>query len=172
MPAMDAQEDTRQEVLDAVKAKYGFVPNLIREMSKSPAAAWAYVRGQDAMADASLSLQEQQVVQLAVAVYNECSYCKAAHRTIGRRAGVAPPELESIEKGNLPEDSRLRSLVSATWQILDAKGWLGPPELATLESEGIGRGQLYELVALIGLKTISNYVNHIAHTPIDAAFGE
>jgi len=37
---------------------------------------------------------------------------------------------------------------------------------------GVSRFQLYEVVALVGLKTISNYINHIAHTTIDREFGE
>jgi len=76
-----------------------------------------------------------------------------------------------VEKGSLPEDRRLRSVVSATWQVLDTRGWLGPSDLGNLEAEGIDRAQLYEIVALVGLKTISNYVNHIAHTPVDPQFG-
>ena len=155
-----------------VKAKFGFVPNLIREMARSPAVAQVYLRGQDAMAQASLSGPEQQVVQLAVAVYNECPYCRAAHRAGCRRAGLAQAEIDLVEKGSLPEDRRLRSLVSATWQVLDTRGWLGTSDLANLEAEGVDRAQLYEVVAFVGLKTISNYINHIVHTTVDREFGE
>lgn len=109
-------------------------------------------------------------MQLAVAVYNDCSYCRAVHTTGCRRAGVLDPDVEAIEKGSLPEDRRLRSVVSATWQVLDTRGWLGAADLAALEAEGMGRAQVYEVVALIGLKTISNFINHMAHTPIDDVF--
>lgn len=122
------------------------------------------------MEEASLSVAERQVVQLAVAVYNECPYCRAAHTAGCRRAGLPTAEIEAIEKGSLPENPRLRGVVSATWQVLDTRGWLGAPDLAALEAEGMGRGEVYEVVALIGLKTISNYINHMAHTPIDEAF--
>lgn len=165
-------KDPAADVFEAVTAKFGFVPNLIREMARSPAVARVYLGGQEAMASASLSAPEQQIVQLAVAVYNECPYCRAAHRGGCRQAGVAQADIELVEKGSLPEDRRLRSVVSATWQVLDTKGWLGPSDLASLEAEGIDRAQLYEVVALVGLKTISNYVNHIAHTPIDPPFGK
>ncbi len=165
-------KDAAADVFEAVTAKFGFVPNLIREMARSPAVARVYLGGQQAMASASLSAPEQQIVQLAVAVYNECPYCRAAHRGGCRQAGVAQADIELVEKGSLPEDRRLRSVVSATWQVLDTRGWLGPSDLASLEAEGIDRAQLYEVVALVGLKTISNYVNHIAHTPIDSQFGK
>jgi alkylhydroperoxidase family enzyme len=60
--------------------------------------------------------------------------------------------------------------VAATWEILDVRGWLKAPDVERLRSEGIDRAQVYEIVALIGLKTISNWVNHIAHTEIDEPF--
>jgi AhpD family alkylhydroperoxidase len=172
MATKTANGEAVNDAFAAVRAKFGFVPNLIREMARSPAAAQVYLRGQDAMAGASLSRPEQQLVQLAVAVYNECPYCRAAHRAGCRGAGVAPAEIDLVEKGALPEDRRFRNLVSATWQVLDTRGWLGASDLANLEAEGVGRAQLYEVVALVGLKTISNYVNHIAHTAIDAEFRE
>ena len=165
-------KDAAADVFEAVTAKYGFVPNLIREMARSPAVARVYLGGQQAMAGASLSPREQQMVQLAVAVYNECPYCRAAHRGGCRQAGVAQADIDLVENGSLPDDRRLRSIVSTTWQVLDTRGWLGPSDLASLEAEGIDRVQLYEVVALVGLKTISNYVNHIAHTIIDAQFGK
>ena len=158
------------EIFAAVEKKFGFVPNLIREMSLSPAVARVYLGGQEAMAAATLSASDQQVVQLAVAVHNECSYCRAAHRLGGKMAGLTPSDIEAIDKGEPVEDLRVRSLAAATRQILEARGWLDADSLAGLEADGIDRRQVYEIVALIGLKTISNFVNHIAHTKIDEAF--
>jgi hypothetical protein len=46
------------------------------------------------------------------------------------------------------------------------------PETARLYLEGseiVAGGVL--IVSLVGLKTISNYVNHIAHTEVDPQFG-
>lgn len=166
MPDVDVQD----AIFEAVKKKFGFVPNLIREMAVNPAVARVYLDGQGALATGVLSAREQQTVQLAVSVYNECHYCRAAHGLGGRMAGVSPADIEAIQKGALPDDSRLRSVVHAAWLVLDMRGSLGQNELSGLETEGIDRAQLYEIVAIIGLKTISNYINHIAHTPIDAAF--
>lgn len=166
MSAVEVQD----EVFAAVRKKYGFVPNLIREMSKSPAVARVYLDGQEAMARASLTPREQQSIQLAVSAFNDCGYCQAAHRLGGKMAGIAPQDLDAIQKGSLPQDGRLKNLVSATRLLLEKRGFLAEGDLSMLEAAGVGRGELYEIIALIGLKTISNYVNHIAHTEIDQAF--
>lgn len=158
------------EIFEGVRKKFGFVPNLVREMSVSPAVLRVYLGGQEAMASASLSARDQQVVQLAVSVYNECTYCRAAHRAGAKGAGVAAADIAAVEKGDRAEDPRVRALAAATWELLDVRGWLKATDLARLEAEGIDRAQVLEIVALIGLKTISNWVNHIAHTEVDAPF--
>lgn len=160
-----------QEVLDKAKNALGFVPNLIREFAAhSPAVAEVYLNANAAIADASLTAQEQQAVILAVSSYNDCHYCTAVHTAIGKMVGLPKDEIEAIKAGDLPQDDRLRTLVTATRRILDKRGWLDDADLAESEALGIDRGQLYEIVALIGIKTISNYVNHIAHTEIDVQF--
>lgn len=162
--------DVRDAIFAAVQKKFGFVPNLVREMAVNPAVARVYLDGQGALATGILSPREQQAVQLAVSVYNECHYCRAAHGLGSQMAGVSPADIEAIQKGALPDDLRLRRLVHACWLVLDMRGSLGQNDLSGLEAEGIDRAQLYEIIAIIGLQTISNYINHIAHTPIDAAF--
>lgn len=62
------------------------------------------------------------------------------------------------------------NVVKGTRLVLAKKGWLSAEDLEALEADGIDRRQLYELIALIGLKTISTYINHIAHTEIDPQF--
>ncbi len=155
------------EILSNVEQKYGFVPNLINEMVTSPAVAQVYLNGQDAMVEASLTNQEQQAVQLTVATYNGCRYCVAAHSTLGKLAGISPDDLQAIKSDDLPQDERLKSVVMATRLILEKRGWLNKLEIQWLAVRGIDRAQVYEIIALIGLKTISNYINHIAQTEVD-----
>ena len=160
-----------QEVLDKARSAFGFVPNLIRELAThSPAVAEVYLSGNAAIADASLTAQEQQAVILAISSYNDCHYCTAAHTFVGKMVGLPEGEIEAIKAGGLPQDERLRDLVSATRRILGKRGWLNDADLAEFEALGIDRGQLYEIVALIGIKMISNYVNHIAYTEVDVQF--
>jgi hypothetical protein len=80
--------------------------------------------------------------------------------------GVAQSELELIDEKQLPRDG-LKSLVEATWELMTSRGWLGD---ARIQSLGLSRPELYELVALVGLKTITNYINHIQRTEVDAVF--
>ena len=61
-------------------------------------------------------------------------------------------------------------IVVTTRLILQKRGWLTAEELRNAEGNGISKTRLYEIIAYIGLKTITNYINHIAHTPVDSQF--
>lgn len=158
------------KTLGQVERALGFVPNLLKEMSASPATLKVYLSGQEALRGGALSASEQQAVQLAVSAANSCHYCQAVHEWLGRKVGLSLEDGTAIRKGGLPAAEWLAPVVRATRLLLEKKGWLTAGDLAALEQEGITKAKVYEIVAFIGLKTISNYINHIAHTPIDQEF--
>jgi len=170
MSSSSTTQTRTEEILSQVEEQFGFRPNLIKQMVESPAVANVYLSGQQAMTEASLSQPEQQAVQLTVATLNQCHYCGAAHETLSKATGVSEDDVEAIKSGELPGDERLRTVVEATRRLLDKRGWLEQSELDEFERAGVDRAQVYEIIALIGLKTISNYINHIAGTEIDEQF--
>jgi AhpD family alkylhydroperoxidase len=159
-----AQAEARQ----LAEEKYGFVPNQITVLNEySPAAAKTYVRTMNRIEEGHLEPRERETVILAISRYNDCHYCTRTHAKLGSDAGVPKEAIEAIHRGGLPSDDRLRVLVQATRLLLDKQGWLDEDELRNLEENGVGRTELYEINALIGLKIFSNYVNHIAQTEVD-----
>lgn len=134
---------------------------------QNPAVAMAYLGAAAGLEGGLLSPTETQVVMLAVSSFNECHYCSAAHRTAAKAMGVPQSELELVDDKRLPADTRLRALVEATWTLMTERGWLGDERVASL---GVSKPELYELIAIVGLKTITNFINHIQHTEVDAPF--
>lgn len=166
-----ATTDRAEDAREAAEQAFGFVPNLIDEMAAhNPAVAETYLTANGAIENGVLSPAEQQVVILAISTYNDCHYCTKAHAAAGAQAGLPDEAINTILEGGLPEDDRHRQLVRATRRIAGKRGWLNDGDLSEFDGVGLGRDVLYEVVALIGIKTISNYVNHIAHTEVDPAF--
>ena len=159
-----------EAIFGAVEKAYGWVPNLIKEMSASVPTIQVYLGGQEALAKGSLSPKEQQAVQLTISAFNDCEYCQAVHGTFGRKVRVAEGDIEAIRAGQLPADPALAPVVETTRLLLDKRGWLSPEELQAAEDRGITKTRLHEIIAYIGLKTITNYINHLAHTPVDSQF--
>ena len=159
------------EAFQAIEKKYGFIPNILREMGQtSPAVLNVYLAGNEAMSKSSLNPRELHTVMLTVSQANGCHYCTKAHAAILKGTGPVQEEIDAILQGKLPKEERLRSLVSATRLILQMKGWLQREDLDRLQREGVTKAQVYEIIALIGLKTISNYINHINKTEVDPQF--
>lgn len=172
MSTTTAESTHAEQVHEMAQQALGFVPNLITEMTtENPAVGEAYLSVQGILADGGvLSPAEQQTVILAVSSYNDCHYCTRAHAVAGQQAGLDETTVQTINEGGLPEDTRLRTLVRATRRLLGKRGWLSDADEAEFADLDLGRPELYEIVALIGVKTTSNYINHIADTEIDEPF--
>ena len=57
-----------------------------------------------------------------------------------------------------------------TLSIVRNRGNVSQEELDTFYATGYGEVQVLDILLGLSQKTISNYVNHIAHTPVDAPF--
>ncbi len=167
-----SSDSDAQALFNIVKKKYGFVPNLIQEMSASIPTAQTYLQGQDALAKGALTPTEQQAVQLTVSSVNECHYCQAAHSSISSMTGISAEDIAAIRGGKTPSNSALTAVVEATRLLMTKRGWLSANEVQHLEAKGITKPKLYETIAYIGLKTITNYINHLAQTPVDVQFAK
>jgi len=160
-----------QAVQEAARDALGFVPNLVRELSEhNPAAAKLYLNTTGLLEQGRLPDAEREVVLLAVSRYNDCHYCTSVHGKMAMSSGLSRETMETINSGGLPSDERLRVLVQATRLMLDKRGWLDEEDLNSLEKKGVTRAELYEISAIIGVKTFSNYVNHVAQTEVGAQF--
>lgn len=167
--ATATQKDYAEQIRTNAKEAFGFVPNLITEITEeNPAVADAYMTASGLLEEGGvLTEAEQQAVFLAISSHNDCHYCKAAHVAEGQKAGLDTETVEAIHEGGLPGDNRLKHLVQATRRILNKRGWLTEEDEEEFADLGLGRPALYEVIALAGIKTITNYVNHVAGTEID-----
>ena len=56
--------------------------------------------------------------------------------------------------------------------MLDKQGWLDEADIEPFLAAGYERRQVMEVVLAISWKTLSNFVNHMADTPLDDMFKE
>jgi alkylhydroperoxidase family enzyme len=60
--------------------------------------------------------------------------------------------------------------VRFTRQVVEQRGILADAELAALLEAGYTKAQVVEVLLGVGMKTFNNYVDHIAHTPLNDQF--
>jgi len=158
--------------LEAVKSKAGFIPNLYAAMANEPGVLATYVSGYDAFRnDAGFTRPEQDVVMLAISRENRCAYCVSAHSQVADTVSKVPVEvIDAIRGGTEIPDPKLAALAAFTKAMLDRRGMPTNKNVDEFLAAGFSERQVLSVVLAIAVATLSNYINHIFHTPIDPMF--
>ena len=170
--AVDDAPSGAKELLAAAKKNYGFVPNLLGTMAEAPSLLKGYMSLAGIFEESTLNPAERQVVLLAVSRENGCEYCVAAHTVIAGMQKVPADVVAAVRSGGPIADRKLEALRAFAAVLAGSRG--GPSEAQTeaFLSAGYEKRQVLEVVLGVGLKTLSNYTNHIAGTELDAAFAK
>jgi uncharacterized peroxidase-related enzyme len=158
-------------LLEGIAKSFGFVPNLFGVFAESPAALRGGLAIFEAFSSSSLSPAEQQLVMLAASEANDCEYCVAAHSSIAKRFVKVDAALVDATRRRTPlSDAKLDALVTFTRRVVEQRGQLAEAELAAFLAAGYTKAQVIEVLLGVGMKTFNNYVDHIAHTPLNDQF--
>lgn len=169
---VETAPEAAKEILAGAKKSFGFVPNLLGAMAEAPALAKAYVTVSSIFEETSFTTTERQVVLLTVSFENGCEYCVAAHTVIAGMQKVPADVLNAIRIGAAIADAKLEALRRFTASVVRTRGWPSEQEMEAFFAAGYGRVQVLEVVLGVGMKTLSNYTNHIAGTPLDQTFAQ
>ncbi len=154
---------------NSVKA-FGMIPNLHAAAAEAPGLLEAYQRLHELFQESSFNEDELTVVWQTINVEHACHYCVPAHTYIANAMGVDPSITEALRNQTRLENDKLQALHETTLAIVRNRGHLSEDEARAFFDAGYGPRQLLEIVLGLSQKVISNYVNHLAETPIDAPF--
>ncbi len=167
-------EETAQgsaaELLNSAQKALGFIPNLYGIFAESPAALKAYVTLGNIFDETSFTPTERQIIILAVSRFNDCRYCMAAHSVVAAMQKVPGDVVSAIRNDQPIAEAKLEALRVFATTVVEKRGWVTENDVATFLATGYSREQILEVVLGVSFKTLSNYVNHLADTPVDSAF--
>ena len=146
------------------------MPNLFATLAESPVALEGYLTLDGILSKGSFTASERQLIQAAVSTANGCAYCAAAHSTFAGKLRASEDAIAAARAEGMASDSRLDALVHFTHVVVRARGHIAPVELEAFLGAGFTQAQALEVVAHVGLKTISNYIDGFAHFPLDEEF--
>ncbi|MGO2008206.1 carboxymuconolactone decarboxylase family protein [Vreelandella alkaliphila] len=161
-----APEDAKTN-LQAAEKKMGFLPNIFAKMAEAPSLLEAYLALDGIYARTSLSPVEQQAALLAISADNRCSFCVAAHTGGIKKAGADDDIIKDLRARNAPNDTKLAAVTRFARHLNAQRGWAEQSELVAFMEAGFTHQHALELVIACALKTLSNYTNHIAGTPLN-----
>lgn len=156
--------------LEKAKENFGFLPNIMGVFAESPQALQAYLKLDELMNETSFTPVETQVVLMTISSENDCEYCMAAHSTAAKGTDMNDDVLEALRNKQPLPDKKLEVLRQYTLGIMRNGGH---PEEDTIDKfleVGYAQQQALEIVLATAMKTLSNYTNHLASTPLDEEF--
>jgi uncharacterized peroxidase-related enzyme len=166
IPAREAAPAASQPLLDAVEKSLGVVPNLFRLVGQSPASLEGLLGLNGALAKA-LDAKTRERIALAVAQINGCDYCLSAHSYLGANlAKLDEAEMAANRRGR-SNDAKADAAVVFARKVTEARGRVGDADIAAIKLAGYSEAQIIEIVALVAVNVLTNYINNVADTDID-----
>ena len=150
-------DESTQEVFAAIKQKVGMLPNIYAAMGNSPQLLKGFLAFEEALKQGSFSAKENEAIALAVSQSNYCEYCLAAHSAIGKMLGYSENEVIDIRKGTIA-DIKLKALTVLARELTEKRGKASQDSIDDFLSAGYTHQALAELIGMVGIRIITNYI--------------
>ena len=157
-------------LLEKSQKAYGMIPGLHGVLAESPQLLDAYQQLHELFVNSSFNDDELTVVWQTINVEHACHYCVPAHTGIAKMMKVDDAIIEALRNETPLADAKLEALRTMTLSLTRNRGNVSQEDLTAFYAAGYGERQVLDIILGLSQKVISNYTNHIANTPVDAAF--
>ncbi len=162
----EVASEAAKVTMEMVNKKLGRVPNMYQVMANSPAVLEAYVNLNGALSGGALGNKMAELIALATAETNTCSYCLSAHSFFGAKVGLSE---EQILEGRAfhSQDEKMNAGLLFAKKVLETPKEISSADIEPLRSVGYSDGDILEIVANVIRNIFSNYINIISETEVD-----
>lgn len=161
----ETAEGKAKDLLDGVKAKIGFAPNMMKTMAQSPKVLEAYLTLSGTLGT-TLNAKLREEIALTVAEINGCGYCAAAHSTIGKMSGLDDTAITNARRAS-SDDPKSDAALKFAAALVVSRGKVSDDDLTQVRAAGFTDGEVSEIVAHVALNVFTNYFNETAGTEVD-----
>ncbi|MEP2687857.1 carboxymuconolactone decarboxylase family protein [Maribacter dokdonensis] len=167
---IESAPEGSKSLLENSQKAYGMIPGLHGVLAASPKILEAYQTLHQLFIETSFNEEELTVVWQTINVEHACHYCVPAHTAIANMMKVDDAITEALRNETPLADAKLEALRTMTLTIVRNRGNVTQEDLDAFYAAGYGEQQVLEIILGLSQKVISNYTNHIAHTPVDEPF--
>lgn len=168
--SLENASESASAVLAEVKKNLGFIPNLFGSLANNTEALKAYLALSESFSKSGLSPVEQQVVAITVSRENQCHYCVAAQSAISAMSKLDAEVIHGLREGKALKDRKLEALRLFTKRVVASRGWVDESDVENFCAAGFTDSAIAAVILGVTMKTLSNYVNHVAATDVDPQF--
>lgn len=155
-----------RQLLDAVQAGLGMVPNFIRVLANSPAALHAFLGIHGIAGTGLLDPKTRERIALAVAEQNGCQYCVSAHTAIGRKAGLDTQEMLANRRGR-SSDAKAEAALTFARALVEHTGAVSKAEFDAVRAAGHSDGEIVEIITHVAMNIFTNLLGKATEVEID-----
>ena len=161
----ESAEGKAKELLDVVKEKIGFAPNLMKTLASSPAVLEAYLNFSGSLGT-TLNAKLREQIALTTAEINGCHYCASAHSAIGKMVGLDEHTIEDARRAS-SHDKKADAALKFASALIVSRGKVSPADFQAVTDAGFTEMEITEIVANVALNIFTNYFNEVAGTVVD-----
>ncbi len=167
---IDTAPEASKPLLEKSQKAFGRLPGLHKVLAESPQAYEGYQVLHKLFTETDFDADEMTVVWQAINVENECHYCVPAHTGIAKMMKVSD-DLSDALRNEMPlQSEKLDALRTFTLRMLRSRGNVTEVQMKEFFDAGYGHRAVLDVILGLAQKTMSNYINHVAKTPIDEVF--
>lgn len=162
----EAASEAAKVTMEMVNKKLGRVPNMYQVMANSPAVLEAYVKFNGALSGGTLGNKMAELIALATAETNTCSYCLSAHSFFGAKVGLSEEQMLEGRTFHSQDEKMNAGLLFAKKMLNNSKE-ISSADIEPLRNFGYSDGDILEIVANVIRNIFTNYINIISETEVD-----
>ena len=157
----------RQAALEQIsKAFGGSTPNMFKALAHSPAALKSMWGSFGALGSGVIGAKLGEQLAVAIANYNRCEYCLAAHTVLGKNAGLDAEEISTAQAGQSTDPKTAAALAFAL-KVVSKRAQVSADDVQALRSAGFDDEHIVEILAHVALNLFTNYINVALEVPVD-----
>jgi len=164
VPKMEEIQERDRKLLYALEKSLGFVPNVYAFMTRSETALNRFLQFTDV--PTVFNRIQAEAIHLVTSQVNQNPYCLAVHTALAKDAGLTDEQIIAIRKGNVTWDKKLDTLVDFTCELVTNRGKI-PEMTARFYGDGYTDTCLVDLIMLVGMTTVANYITNTTRIPVD-----
>ena len=167
---LDTAPEASMPLLEQSQKAFGRLPGLHKVLAESPQAYEGYQVLHKLFTETDFDAEELTVVWQAINVENECHYCVPAHTGIAKMMKVSDEISDALRNETALPTPKLEALRTFTVQMFRQRGNVSDDQMKAFFDAGYGHRAVLDVILGMAQKTMSNYVNHVAQTPVDDVF--
>jgi len=167
---MDTAPEGSKPLLEKSNAAFGRLPGLHKVMAESPQLLEGYQMLHKLFQETEFDADELTVVWQAINVEHECHYCVPAHTGIAKMMKVSDEITNALRDETPLPNEKLEALRTFTIQMVRERGNVSQEQMQAFFDAGYSHRAVLDVVLGLSQKVMSNYINHMAETPVDEVF--